>query len=88
MDFIVGSRLSGAWRRLCLNKAQMGHRGKLAALLWQLYLMTGPTFASMQELCTAVRSATTGLGADILLSVSGSCLPEFFELLGPARPTT
>lgn len=87
VDFIVGGQLC---RRLAplvsLNKAQMGHHGKLAALLWQLYLMTGPTFASMQELCAAVRSVTTDLGTERLLSDSGSCLPEFFETLGSAKP--
>lgn len=87
VDCIIGGQL---FRRLAplvsLSKTQMGHQGKLAALLWQLFLMTGPSFSNMRKLCTAVRSVTTDLGTERLLSDSASCLPDFFEQTVSAKP--
>lgn len=84
VDIIVDGCL---FRRLSpvvsLSKAQLDHHGKLAALLWQLFLLSGPSFDSMAAFCRAVRSLTTDMGTERLLSDSPACLVTFFEKLEP-----
>lgn len=84
VDFVVDGVLH---RRLAplvsLNSAQLDRHGKLAALLWQAFLMVGPSFASMQDFCASVRSVTTDMGVERLLSDNGSCLGAFFATFDP-----
>lgn len=87
VDIVVDGCL---YRRLAplvsLSKAQLDHHGKLGALLWQLFLMCGPTFEDMASFCRAVRSVTTDLGTERLLSDSPACLEPFFEKLDLGAP--
>ena len=60
VDIVLRGQL---WRRLAplvsLEKRQLGVAGKLAAILWQTYLMFGPTVLTMQSFARQVRSVTT-----------------------------
>lgn len=87
LDIFVQGRL---FRRLAplvsLGKTQLGFEGKLAGLLWQLYLLAGSSFAALQRLCSCVRSITTDLGTERLLSESAACIPAFCATMFPAEP--
>ena len=78
IDVVVGNQL---FRRMAppvaLGKSQFDATGKLAALLWQVFLMMGPTWASLRAFCGAVRGVTTDMGTERLLADSISCLRPF-----------
>lgn len=82
IDIVVGGEL---FRRLAplvsLSKAQLDQSGKLAAVLWQAFLMVGPTVESLSQFCGAVRSLTTDLGTERLLADSRHCLARFMQCL-------
>lgn len=79
-----GSRLQ---RRLfpmvSLDKAFSDAAGKCLALLWQAYLMVGPSFQMMRLFCSRVRSITTDQGVERLLANFPDVLRQFFGLVDP-----
>lgn len=52
---------------------------KCIAFLWQVYLMVGPMYSSVRNYCNRVRSITTDMGAERLMSGHGDVLIEFYE---------
>ena len=53
---------------------------KTVALLWQIYLMVGPSFARVRQFCDRVRSFTTDMGVERLMAGMPDCLVEFYEV--------
>lgn len=87
-DIVVGGRLVQRLAPLVsLGKTQLDLSGKVAALLWQAFLLTGPSFASLKDFCGAVRSVTADLGTERLLADCGSCLGHFFKAMFPNEPS-
>lgn len=86
VDIVVGDEL---FRRLSplvsLNKSQLDLSGKMAALLWQAFLLTGPAWKSLNQFCQKVRSVTTDMGTERLLADCPSCLAEFFAVASPGE---
>jgi len=69
---------------ISLDRSQMSAMGKCAALLWQLYLMFGPSFSMMLATCKRVRSLTTDQGVERLLpDMRGNLLHIFFRCIDP-----
>ena len=62
--------------------------GKALELLWQLFLVCGPTWRAMTEALRRVRAFITDLGTERkICDLHGGVLLQFFELLGcPPRP--
>ena len=56
--------------------------GKALALLWQLWLMVGPTFTEMRRYLGLIRCVVTDMGTERLLADAPDLLPEFFAQLG------
>ena len=53
---------------------------KTIAFLWQVYLMVGPAYAHVRHFCNRVRSFTTDMGVERLMSNQRDCLIEFYEV--------
>jgi hypothetical protein len=56
--------------------------GKAMALLWQVFLVAGPHPKSMRNFLLRVRSITTDMGVERLISGSTDLLPEFYKWIG------
>lgn len=87
VDILVGD----TWARrlaplVSLNKAQLGINGKMAAPLWQAYLLTGPAWDSLSHFCHKVCSVTMGMGTERLLAGSPSCLAALFAVAFACEP--
>ena len=52
---------------------------KCIAFLWQVFLMVGPSYSDVRNYCNRVRSITTDMGAERLMSGHGDVLIEFYE---------
>ena len=71
-----------------LQRCMFSSRGKVFALLWQLFLFAGPTFAAMRGVCRRIRGVVTDLGAERKVADYRDVLPEFMALIGhPASPS-
>ena len=66
-----------------LARHQLTALDKAFALVWQLWLMYGPTYAKLARVLQRVRSVTTDQGAERLIADTGSILPDFFRNLDP-----
>ena len=65
--------------------------GKCFALLWQIFLISGPRFEDVQKFLVRVRSLTVDFGTERLLADHPDVLQRFFKTLGgyiPARAIT
>jgi len=60
-----------------LARHQLTALDKAFALLWQLWLMYGPTYAKLARVLQRVRSVTTDQGAETLIADTVSILPDF-----------
>lgn len=69
---------------ISLDKGFLDAAGKVLALLWQIFLLTGPTFFLVRLFCSRVRSITTDQGVERLLADYPQVLPEFFQIVDPA----
>lgn len=58
---------------------------KTVALLWQIWLMVGPSFSRVRQFCDRVRSITTDMGVERLIAGQPDCLVEFYECWLKAR---
>ena len=63
-----------------LPKWMADSMSKAVALLWQIFLMVGPTFYQVRAFCSRVRSFTTDMGAERLIAGIADFLPDFYEL--------
>lgn len=82
MEMFDGTRVT---RKLLpmvsLSKEFMDASGKTLALLWQLFLMFGPDFATMRQVCSRVRSITTDCGVERHIVDMPDCLGDFMWLV-------
>ena len=62
-----------------LRKEFMDSVGKCMAMLWQIFLMTGPTYGMVKAFCSRVRSITTDQGVERMLANFPCVLPDFFQ---------
>ena len=66
-----------------LSKDLLGVTGKTIALLWQIYLVAGPSFEGVRAYLNQVRSITTDMGCECHIADHKDFLLDFFEALGP-----
>lgn len=69
------------WPVLALDLQLRDATGKMLALLWQAYLMAGPSLEGMQSFLRKVRSVTSDLGTERKLSDMPFALDLFGELI-------
>jgi hypothetical protein len=69
-----------------LERCMFSARGKIFGLLWQLFLIAGPTLAAMHMLCRRVRGVITDMGTERKLADAPNVLGEFMRLLGSKEP--
>lgn len=87
----VYDRRQGTWARwllpcVVLDPTLMDAFGKTLALLWQVFLIAGPSFEAVRAFCNKVRSLTTDLGVERLVVQQPDWLPDFWQLLAPRLP--
>ena len=66
-----------------LGRDLLGVHGKTIALLWQVYLIAGPSFEGMRKFLRRVRSLTTDMGAERGIADHSDILVDFFTYLDP-----
>lgn len=66
---------------ISLDRSFQDAAGKSLALLWQIYLMTGPSFNMVRLFCSRVRSITTDQGVERFLADFPCVLKDFYELV-------
>ena len=84
-------RWRGNWFRcllpvVSLSRTMLDVVGKTIALVWQLFLLTGPSFTTLQKILDRVQSITTDMGAEQHVPESLDLLPEFYQALDPRAP--
>ena len=57
---------------------------KLCTLLWQIFLLVGPSFLALRAFCNQVRSIVTDMGAERLFTQASDILPQFCSMIGVA----
>ena len=65
-----------------LSRGSQDALSKVFAVLWQLFLIIGPSFALLRAACNRVMSITTDSGAERLLSSHRDVLRAFFRGIG------
>ena len=74
---------------ISLPRNFLSARCKAYAILWQIYLIVGPSFQAVRNFCGCIRSFTTDNGAERLLADSPDLLVSFFRGIGaPTRGLT
>ena len=68
---------------LALDKECRDATGKCVALLWQIFLIAGPSYFLVKLFCSRVRSVTTDQGVERLLADFPGFLPDFFLMVDP-----
>ena len=68
---------------LALNKGMLDGCGKLIALLFQLWLVSGPGFETVRWLCSRIYGVTTDMGVERRLVDWKDVLPILFSNLHP-----
>lgn len=63
-----------------LDRSFMDAVGKVLALLWQMWLMTGPGYGMLRAFCHRVRSVTTDQGVERFVANFKCILPDFYGL--------
>lgn len=91
IDIVVGDKLKRCLAPVVsLSKSQLDLNGKVAAVLWQAYLVAGPAWGSLQAFCSSVQSVTSDMGTQRMLVDCPGCLGNFFlngfPSYGPAAP--
>lgn len=69
---------------ISLDRSFQDAAGKCLALLWQVFLVVGPSFEMVRLFCSRVRSITTDQGVERLLVDYPAFLGKFFALVDPA----
>lgn len=77
----------GFMRRLfpcvALNTQLVDAKGKTMALLWQIFLLVGPSFDMVRRMCGRVRGIVTDMGVERKICDMPDVVAEMFELLCP-----
>lgn len=68
---------------LALDKWSRDAFGKCVALLWQIFLVAGPSYFLVKLWCSRVRSVTTDQGVERMLADYPGFLGDFFWLVDP-----
>ena len=68
---------------MSLERWHLDRAGKLMTLLWQIFLIAGPTFAAMRRFCNRIRSITTDFGVERGLANSADVLDLFYSFIDP-----
>ena len=66
-----------------LERCQLDLVGKAVSLLWQLWLVFGPSFANLKFVVDRVRAVCTDFGTESGIANMPDMLREFFWLLDP-----
>lgn len=83
-DLFDGSRFQHKlFPMVSLDKEFGDAAGKCLALLWQVFLMVGPSYEVLRFFCRRVRSITTDQGVERFLADFPAALPDFFRLVDP-----
>ena len=69
-----------------INLPMFGPIGKTMALLWQLFLMAGPTYTKMRRILKRVRAMTLDFGTESGMVDVRDILPAFFRFIGAPLP--
>eukprot|EP00959_Pyramimonas_sp_CCMP1952_P260773 5452639-Pyramimonas_sp.AAC.1 len=67
---------------ISLEHGCLDSTSKAIGLLWQLFLICGPSFAMMRKACNSIRSITTDNGAERLVAKKPDFLKDFLQALG------
>ena len=67
-----------------LARDNLDHAGKTVGLVWQVFLLVGPDYASVRDFLNRVRSLTTDMGVERLLADMPDFLPDFYAAIDPA----
>ena len=62
--------------------------GKCCALLWQIWLVSGPTFSSIRLFCNRIRGFCCDLGTEHRIVECPDILPEFMHYIGCKVPSS
>ena len=76
-----------------LARSQLSARGKVAALLWQIFLVAGKTLGLLRIFLSCIRSITSDMGVERLLADQADCLDSWLAVafgISPSleRPST
>ena len=71
---------------ISINMSMFGVKGKTITLLWQLWLMFGPSYANMRAVLARIRSLTLDFGTEHRMVDSPDILPAFFRMIGADLP--
>lgn len=69
-----------------LERDFMDTVGKTFAILWQSFLMVGPTVGMMRAWCSRVRAVTTDQGVERFIVNCKDILDLFYQVVDPAYP--
>lgn len=84
VDIIIGDELKRCLAPVVsLSKSQLDLNGKVAAVLWQAYLIAGPAWGSLQAFCRSVCSVTSDMGTEKMIADCPGCLGNFFSTAFP-----
>ena len=71
---------------LSFERHMLDARSKTLALLFQIWLLVGPSAEKMIRFLSRVRCILTDMGTERLMANMVDCLPELFQLMGaPAQ---
>ena len=71
---------------VALERSLLDVLGKAAALLWQLWLIVGPTFEALRFACSRVRCICSDFGTESHLANLADALPDFWAMIAPKMP--
>jgi hypothetical protein len=71
---------------ISIGAFMFGALGKAITLLWQIWLMAGPSYTQMRNFLARVRSLTVDMGTERLLADFRDILPAFFNYIKAPLP--
>lgn len=66
---------------LSLDRVQLDALGKVMALLWQVFLVCGPSYKVLKTFLRRVRAVVTDMGTERKMANFADCLPRFYSAL-------
>lgn len=84
-DMLIGATIAHRlFPMLSLDKDLLDAAGKCLALVWQIFLLAGPSYFFVRLFCSRVRSITTDQGTERKLADFAQVLPGFYQMIDAA----
>ena len=71
-----------------LDRNRLGIQGKAIALLWQLWLVCGPSFSALKFVTERVQAICSDMGTESGIANMVDILPAFFRMIAPGMQTS